>query len=445
MNLCCINWVETSNNMFALTLVSGGVSLSKQKHKGLTITAIGSIPLILVLGNSMLIPILPKMKSELDISQFQTSLVITAFSISAAIMIPILGYLSDRFSRKAVVIPSLTLYGLGGLLAGAASAWFDSAYTWVLAGRIMQGIGAAGTTSMAMALAGDLFKGGEQSKVLGLVEASNGFGKVISPIIGSLLALIVWYAAFFAFPLFCLISILLTIFFIKEKKKKAEPPPVGQYVKGLVSVFKSEGRWLSVAYLTGATCLFTLFGILFYISDVLEKDYKIDGVLKGGILAVPLLFMTTTSYITGTKIGKNMKLMKKLIVIGLLLMTISFASLVFFKQLIPFFAVLVVSSVGTGLVLPCINSFITGSVSTEKRGFVTSIYGSVRFLGVAIGPPIYSTLMDWSRTGMFLTTAGLTLFVCLLSLIFIKVGKKEEGQNKNKANEDSLFEKLQYT
>lgn len=445
MNLCCINWVETSNNMFALTLVSGGVSLSKQKHKGLTITAIGSIPLILVLGNSMLIPILPKMKSELDISQFQTSLVITAFSISAAIMIPILGYLSDRFSRKAVVIPSLTLYGLGGLLAGAASAWFDSAYTWVLAGRIMQGIGAAGTTSMAMALAGDLFKGGEQSKVLGLVEASNGFGKVISPIIGSLLALIVWYAAFFAFPLFCLISILLTIFFIKEKKKKAEPPPVGQYVKGLVSVFKSEGRWLSVAYLTGATCLFTLFGILFYISDVLEKDYKIDGVLKGGILAVPLLFMTTTSYITGTKIGKNMKLMKKLIVIGLLLMTISFASLVFFKQLIPFFAVVVVSSVGTGLTLPCTNSFITGSVSTEKRGFVTSIYGSVRFLGVAIGPPIYSTLMDWSRTGMFLTTAGLTLFVCLLSLFFIKVGKKEEGQNKNKANEDSLFEKLQYT
>ena len=39
--------------------------MPKQKHKGMTIAAIGSIPLILVLGNSMLIPILPKMKSEL--------------------------------------------------------------------------------------------------------------------------------------------------------------------------------------------------------------------------------------------------------------------------------------------------------------------------------------------------------------------------------------------
>ena len=416
------------------------LSLSKQKHKGLTITAIGSIPLILVLGNSMLIPVLPKMKSELGITQFQVSLVITAFSVAAAISIPMLGYLSDRFSRKAIIIPALILYGSGGILAGAAAAWFDNAYPWILAGRIIQGIGAAGTAPIAMALAGDLFKGGEQSQVLGLVEASNGFGKVISPIIGSLLALLFWYAAFFAFPIFCGISVLLTIFFIKEKKKEMEPPPVGKYVKGLVSVFKTEGRWLFAAYLTGATCLFTLFGILFYISDILETTYKIDGVLKGAILAIPLLFMTTTSYITGSKIGKKMGLMKSLIIIGLLLMTASFATLVLFKNLIPFFAVLVVSSIGTGLALPCINSFITGSVPTDRRGFVTSLYGSVRFLGVAIGPPIYGALMAWNRTGMFLITAGLTLLVALLCMMLIHVKKAKPSEN-----QDTLFEKLQLT
>lgn len=416
--------------------------MPKQKHKGMTITAIGSIPLILVLGNSMLIPILPKMKTELGISQFQVSLVISVFSIAAAISIPVLGYFSDRFTRKAVIIPALILYGSGGLLAGAAAAWFDNSYTWILAGRIAQGIGAAGTAPIAMALTGDLFKGGEQSKVLGLVEASNGFGKVISPIIGSLFALLFWYAAFFAFPIFCLFSILLTIFFIKEKKAKKEPPPIGKYVKGLVSVFKTEGRWLLAAYLTGAVCLFTLFGILFYISDILEKDHGIDGVLKGAILAIPLLFMTTTSYITGSKIGKRMKLMKTLIILGLLLMTTSFASLIFFKKLVPFFSVLVVSSIGTGLVLPCINSFITGSVPTDRRGFVTSLYGSVRFLGVAIGPPIFSKLMDWSRPGMFLTTAGLTLFCALLCMVLIHVAKKEPSKEKET---DTLFEKLQFS
>lgn len=423
-----------------IIIVRGVHFVPKQKHKGLTILAIGSIPLILVLGNSMLIPILPKMKTELDVSQFKISLIISVFSIAAAISIPILGYLSDRFSRKAVIIPALILYGSGGFLAGAAAAWFSNSYMWILAGRIMQGMGAAGTAPIAMALTGDLFKGGEQSKVLGLVEASNGFGKVISPIIGSLLALLFWYAVFFAFPIFCLISVLLTIFFIKEKKKEKEPPPVGKYIKGLISVFKTEGRWLFAAYLTGATCLFALFGILFYISDILEKDHQIDGLLKGSILAIPLLFMTTTSYITGSKIGKKMKLMKALIVLGLLLMTASFSLLILFHKLVPFFAVLVISSIGTGLVLPCINSFITGSVPADRRGFVTSLYGSVRFLGVAIGPPIFSKLMDWSRTGMFLTTAGLTLFCALLCLVLIHVAKKEPAENS-----DTLFEKLQFT
>lgn len=413
--------------------------MGEKKPNGMTILAIGSIPMILVLGNSMLIPVLPKMESELNISQLQVSLVITTFSIAAAIAIPILGYLSDRFSRKAIIIPSLTLYGLGGLLAGMAAAWFSNAFLWIMVGRILQGIGAAGTAPIAMALTGDLFKGGKQSKVLGLVEASNGFGKVISPILGSLLALIIWYAAFLAFPAFCVVSILLTLFFVKEKKKKKEAMPVKKYIKGLFSVFRQEGRWLFTTYLVGAVCLLTLFGILFYISDVLEKTYDTDGLIKGAYLAIPLLFMTTTSYITGSKIGKNQSLMKKLIIIGLLIMTGSFITLVFFDQLVIFLSILAMSGIGTGLVLPCLNSLITGSVQKDRRGFVTSLYGSVRFLGAALGPPIYGWLMEWSRTGMFLSTAALTLIAATLTMFMVHVKEKQPADETS----NTLFRKLQ--
>lgn len=102
--------------------------MSEKKPSNLTVIAIGSIPLIMTLGNSMLVPILPKMKSELHLSQLQVSLTITVFSIVAAIFIPILGYLSDRFSRKVIIVPALFLYGIGGLLAGFASAWFSHAF-----------------------------------------------------------------------------------------------------------------------------------------------------------------------------------------------------------------------------------------------------------------------------------------------------------------------------
>ena len=413
--------------------------LFNKKGSNLTILAIGSIPLIMTLGNSMLIPILPRMQQELNLTHVQVSMTITVFSIAAAIAIPILGYLSDRFTRKSIIIPALILYGVGGLLAGAAAAWFNNAYWGIIAGRTLQGIGAAGTTPIAMALTGDLFKGGDQSRVLGLVEASNGFGKVLSPIAGSLLALLIWFAPFFAFPVFILISLLLTWIFIKEKKKKKEPPKLGKYLSGLMSVFKLEGRWLFTAYLAGATCLFTLFGILFYLSDILETRYNIDGVLKGVLLAIPLTFMMITAYITGSKIGKDLHKMKTFIVIGFLLMTISFSTLAFFQALVPFISVLVISSIGTGFVLPCLNSLITGSVGKERRGFVTSLYGSVRFLGVAAGPPVYGWLMGWNRMGMFLSTAGLTLLVGLLCLLLIHAKK----QTSKDEVDDSLFKKLQ--
>ncbi|PLT27656.1 MFS transporter [Peribacillus deserti] len=395
----------------------------------MAIAAIGSIPLIMTLGNSMLIPILPAMKSELKLSAMQVSLTITVFSIAAAIFIPILGYLSDRLSRKVIIIPALIIYGVGGLLAGFASSALSNPYVLILIGRILQGIGAAGTAPIAMALTGDLFKGGEQSRVLGVVEASNGFGKVLSPILGSLFGLVVWYAPFYAFPVFCIFSILLTWFFIKESKNKKASPPFDQYFLGIKHVYKKDGRWLLATYLAGATCLFTLFGILFYLSDVLEKTYKIDGVIKGLILSIPLLVLCLTSYITGSKIGKNLELMKKLIVIGFLSMTLSYGLLIFFEKLVPFLFVLVISSFGTGLVLPCVNTLITGSVGTEYRGFVTSIYSSVRFLGVAIGPPIFTRLIEWSRTGMFLSIAALTLIIGMAALFMIHVKGKDGTPN----------------
>lgn len=400
--------------------------MAEQRSSAKTIVAIGSIPLIMTLGNSMLIPILPKMRSELHISSFQASLTITVFSIVAALAIPILGYLSDRLSRKAIILPALLLYGIGGVLAGLGAAMFSHPFMWIMIGRTLQGIGAAGTTPIAMALAGDLFRGAEGSRVLGLVEASNGMGKVVSPILGSLIALVVWYGVFFAFPVVMLASLILTWLFIKEKKTEKEPPPFKKYIHGLASVFKHEGRWLFTAYLAGATCLFALFGILFFLSDVLEKPHNIVGVVKGLVLAIPLLVMCTTSYITGSKIGENKKLMKRLIVLGFALMTVSYVLLSFIGHLTLFISILAVSSLGTGLVLPCINSFITKAVGKERRGFVTSLYGSVRFFGVAAGPPLFGWMMGWSRLGMFLSIAGLTFLVGLLALFMIRVNQGDQ-------------------
>ena len=71
--------------------------------------ALASVPLVMTLGNSMLIPILPTIEKKLHISSFQVSMIITIYSIVAILLIPIAGYLSDRWGRKMVMVPSLLI------------------------------------------------------------------------------------------------------------------------------------------------------------------------------------------------------------------------------------------------------------------------------------------------------------------------------------------------
>lgn len=399
---------------------SGQKKSSAGKRRLWEFIAIATVPLVLVLGNSMLVPILPQMVRELGITKAQSSLVITLFSVTAGLVIPIAGFLSDRFNRKGVIIPALILFGAAGVLAGFGAVW--KSYTVIIIARALQGIGAAGTSSIAMALVGDLYSGATESRALGLTEASNGTGKVISPILGAAIALIVWYAPFFAFPVFCLLSILAVSLIIKEPKKEKEPPRFHEYLLANKKILKSKGKWLIPAFFAGSLGLFILFGVLFYLSNILEEPpYGIDGVVKGLVLAIPLLGMVVTSYTTGAKIKKDGLLMRKLMLIALLGMVVSLALTVFFyKNLVVFIELLTLSCIGIGLLLPCLNTIITGSVEKEERGMITSLYNCLRFLGVAAGPPLFSWMMDRSDRLVFITVSSLAFAALCLVFFLIK-------------------------
>jgi len=385
--------------------------------------ALATVPLVLVLGNSMLIPVLPQMERALGISQFQSSLAITLFSVTAALFIPALGFLSDRFSRKAVIIPSLIVYGAAGVLAGFGAIW--KSWWVVLAARAIQGLGAAGTAPIGMALAGDLYNGAAESRALGLMEASNGTGKVLSPILGSLLALIVWYAVFFAFPAFCLLALAAIALLIREPPRRAKPPDARTYLRKVGDILRREGRWMVTAFFAGAVALSTLFGVLFYLSEILErKPYGVEGALKGLVLSIPLMGMVITSYVTGALIKKNGRLIRRLMNVGLAASTASFALvLVFHPNIYVLIGLITCGSIGTGLLLPCLNTMITGAVPRTERGMITSLYSSLRFAGVACGPPLFGWLMGLDRANdhaVFIAAASLSLAALLLVFFLIR-------------------------
>lgn len=398
-----------------------------EHEKKWAIASLASIPLVMTLGNSMLIPVLPTIEKKLKITSFQVSMIITVYSIVAIILIPIAGYLSDRLGRKAVIIPSLIITAIGGVISGWAGWKMNDPYWMILVGRTLQGVGAAGAAPIVMPLVGDMFKSdSEVSKNLGIIETSNTLGKVLSPILGAALSGFVWFLPFFSIPVFCLVSILLMIFLVKSPKKKEDPLPIREFLQAVKAIFKKECKWLLAIFFIGCILMFVLFGVLFYLSDLLEKKHQIDGIKKGLFLAVPLASLCIASFVTGKKIDKNKVLMKWLIVISIALLGGAVFANSFFSNVWVTMGLFLIGGIGIGVALPSLDALITEGIEKEERGTITSIYSSMRFIGVALGPPIVALLIKKSDNMMFYVLAGSCAAALLISFKGIDPPKGEE-------------------
>lgn len=405
----------------------------------LPFAVLSGVPFVMVLSNSLLIPVLPLMQSAMRLSPFQVSLIITAFSVPAGLTIPLAGYLSDQYGRRAIMIPALFIFGIGGLLAGVAGLLTVNPYPWILAARILQGIGGGGTYQLAMALTGDIFQTTERAKALGILESANGLGKVVSPILGSLAALIVWFAPFFIYPLLATPVALGVWFLVKEPRKERKQQEVSQYLRSVGNVARKNAVSLAAAFLTGLIVLFMLFGVLSYISDVLEEQYSIKGLTKGFVIAIPVLALATTSYISGMLLQKKGgKACKWSSLVGMLLVAASLIAPAFATSLVLLMAAVSIQGIGSGLTLPAVNLLITGTADQQERGLITALYGTVRFFGAAFGPPVFGLLVAGSRIPLFIVSgvaaalAGILSFTCIAAPKLPGEGCRQGEPNREK-------------
>lgn len=392
------------------------------------------VPFIMVLGNSMLIPVLPKIKRAVEINQLQVGLMITAFSVPAGIVIPLAGILSDQVGRRKVMAPALIIYGLGGILAGIASMIFEKPFWGIMAGRIIQGIGAGGTYQLAMAMAGDVFQTQERVLALGLLEASNGLGKVVSPILGAGFALISWYFPFYAYG-FLSIPIGLAIFFLIKEKAEFKKQPFQNYIDAVKEIFKNKAAELLSSFFAGMAALFSLFGISSLYSDILEKDFGIFGIKKGLIMAGPVFVMAALSFILGLLLEKTKnKGLKAFVVTGMFFILSGQGLFLLLKGMWLKFASLVLLGAGVGLVMTPVNTLVTGSCSTKRRGIITCLYGSLRFFGVAIGPPLYGLSEKYGLIPIVSVMSLAPLTSLIISFVFININKVLQQGKSQKAS-----------
>jgi MFS transporter, ACDE family, multidrug resistance protein len=111
---------------------------------------------------------------------------------------------------------------------------------------------------------------------------------------------------------------------------------------------------------------------------------------------------------------------------GIIAAALSIAALWFSIKLWFMISMFLIAGVGIGAGLPCLDALITAGIEKEERGTISSIYSSMRFIGVAAGPPIIALLMKHSTAWIFISLSGLSLLAALVAIIKIKPGAHAE-------------------
>ena len=107
----------------------------------------------------------------------------TAYLITSTIVTPLYGKLGDIYGRKKLFIMAISIFIVGSVLCTFATSMGSLAFY-----RAVQGLGAGGLFSLALAIIGDIVPPRERAKYQGYFLAVFGTASVLGPVIGGFFA-----------------------------------------------------------------------------------------------------------------------------------------------------------------------------------------------------------------------------------------------------------------
>src|SRR5512140_1201340 len=152
----------------------------KQRNRILTVLFIGV--LMAALDIAIVGPALPAIQKAFTVSDRTLTWMFSIYVLFNLIGTPLMAKLSDMFGRRMVYVVDVSLFAAGSLVVA-----LSPAFSVVVIGRAIQGLGAGGIFPVAAAVIGDTFPADKRGRALGLIGAVFGVAFIIGPILGGLL------------------------------------------------------------------------------------------------------------------------------------------------------------------------------------------------------------------------------------------------------------------
>jgi MFS transporter, DHA1 family, multidrug resistance protein len=160
---------------------------------------------LVAMSIDLMLPALADIGAELGVQRANAGqLVVTMLFLGLAVGQLFYGALSDSVGRKPAIYLGYAVFFAGSLLA-----IFAVTFPMLLAGRLLQGLGAAGPRGVSMALIRDRFEGRAMAQVMSFITVVFILVPVIAPSLGQAILLVAaWRAIFGALLALGVVSLL---------------------------------------------------------------------------------------------------------------------------------------------------------------------------------------------------------------------------------------------
>jgi MFS transporter, DHA1 family, multidrug resistance protein len=370
------------------------------------VVAIASIMALNPLAMDMMLPALPNIASAFHITiANRPQAILSTFLIGFGVGQFIMGPLSDRFGRRAVLIDGMALYCIGSVVAIMASS-----FETLLLARVLQGVGTSATRVIATSIVRDCYSGRRMASVMSLAMMVFIAVPVIAPSLGQAVMLLTqWRGIFVMLMLYGVLALIWSALRMPETLPVSERKSLA--IRDVLGAFRqtvTNRQTLGYALAAGGV-QGSLFAFVFSSQQVFTEIYGLGHYFPLAFAAIAI-GVAVAGFLNARFVGRlGMRVISHGALVGFVAVAgIMLVAVTMHMLPLPLFIVLAALMMfAFGLMFANFTS-----LAMEPQGHIagtaSSLYGSITTLlaigiGIRIGQDYDGTLLPFA-TGFFLCT-----------------------------------------
>lgn len=368
-------------------------------------------------AQNLFMPILPAMQNEFHTTQAIINWTVSIFTVALAIMQVVYGPMIDRYGRRKVLIPALSLYAL----ASFGCYLVDSIYG-LLFFRALQGIGFAAIPIVAATVIGDVFDGPKRAEAMGTYQMMLGIGPAIGPLLGGWIGGAGGHSAVFLFLLVSALIILAANAFLlpETRGQQADTKKFGWQSFRDVLVQPIGASVIMI----GFTQMFAYHAFLLYIPVHLTQDYQ----MPAGQIGLVYLLVSGVFVISSKLSGQVQKRLGTRRALVITASSHAIATLLFMVSTSISFPLMLAASALFGFTLGIgmpVHTTLLSEVFEKERGTAIGVYNFIRYVGMAAGPVGGAALLSLGGSFLEFGFAGMVVG-CAVLFARTQIGKQQK-------------------